>query len=667
MQSTKTAISYHCSDGSVVKLGRLLGSGGEGDVFECQGNPRVVAKIYHKQPHAEHSRKLSAMAAICSADLERIAAWPSHTLSVRPGGPPIGFLMRRFGSDFREVVSLYNPMDRKKLFPQADFSFLAHTAVNLAAAFDTMHSAGIVVGDVNQKNILVNPEALIRLIDCDSFQITYKNERFRCRVGVPDYTPPELQGLTFDQVDRCANHDNFGLAVIVFSLLMMGRHPFSGIALRSSPIDLTEAIQGYHYAYGAAGSGSILSPPTNSPPIDMLSPSVIRLFERAFSRNAGSQLSRPSSSEWLRELKTFRDNLLVCPRNSKHKFGSARSNCPWCEFEQRSVFFFIATISAGNGQATFATNQGQGKSWTTNKLLYSQCHFLNTRYSTLSASIASGNFSANAAGLNEAAAGARRALTSSRVSAGLLVACMFVQLFDLQYSAWFAIIIIIWWLVEESDVNAFKRELVKRRAALDAAQLEFASVSAEFSQLVTDVNAIRPAVDGLHRLAKEYNVLEPTFEKERKDLEQKKREIQESFYLSKFMIEHASIPNFGPNRKATLRSFGVYTAADVNEAVVSSIHGLGGALVQTLLDWRASLLRQFTFDPNKPLPRSYLDEMNRRYAAKSSNLERDIKAKMPQVEALLKPLELRRSEIEPRYKQAQTFVQQAKTDLEAVS
>ena len=56
-----------------------------------------------------------------------------------------------------------------------------------------LHERGYVVGDVNESNILVNRGALVTLIDTDSFQVRSAEQVYRCRVGKPEYTPPELQ------------------------------------------------------------------------------------------------------------------------------------------------------------------------------------------------------------------------------------------------------------------------------------------------------------------------------------------------------------------------------------------------------------------------------------------------------------------------------------------
>ena len=73
----------------------------------------------------------------------------------------------------------------KAAFPDASWAFLVRTARNLAAAFDVVHRHGHVIGDVNQGNVVVSRKATVRLIDCDSFQVTHLGHTYPCRVGVP--------------------------------------------------------------------------------------------------------------------------------------------------------------------------------------------------------------------------------------------------------------------------------------------------------------------------------------------------------------------------------------------------------------------------------------------------------------------------------------------------
>ncbi len=99
-----------------------------------------------------------------------------------------------------------------------------------------VHHSGCVVGDVNHSGILVSGDATVALIDADSFQLQTNGKTYPCLVGVPDFTPPELQGRSLNGVTRTTAHDHFGLAVAIFQLLFMGRHPYAG---RYNGADLT--------------------------------------------------------------------------------------------------------------------------------------------------------------------------------------------------------------------------------------------------------------------------------------------------------------------------------------------------------------------------------------------------------------------------------------------
>ena len=122
------------------------------------------------------------------------------------------------------------PTPAPDVLPQFDRRYLLRTARNLAAALSALHSSGYVAGDLNESNVLVTPTALVTLIDTDSFQVRedreWKSGASLCPVGKPEYTPPELQGKPLSEVMRLPDHDAFGLAVLIFQLLMEGSHPF---------------------------------------------------------------------------------------------------------------------------------------------------------------------------------------------------------------------------------------------------------------------------------------------------------------------------------------------------------------------------------------------------------------------------------------------------------
>ena len=215
------------SIGAPIALGEELGSGGEGAVYPVVDAPDLVAKIYFEPPEAGKAAKLSAMARLAPPELLRIAAWPTDLL-LDENGTVRGFLMRRVSSR-EDAHELYSPKSRRRAFPDADFRFIVRAAANVARAFAQLHSLGHVIGDVNHGNALVGRDATVMLIDCDSFQVKDGEASFTCDVGVPLFTPPELQGRNFRGLTRSADHDAFGLAVLLFHFLYMGRHPFAGL------------------------------------------------------------------------------------------------------------------------------------------------------------------------------------------------------------------------------------------------------------------------------------------------------------------------------------------------------------------------------------------------------------------------------------------------------
>ncbi|MEQ1853770.1 MAG: hypothetical protein ABMA01_19515, partial [Chthoniobacteraceae bacterium] len=280
--------------GGAVHLGRKIAEAGEGRIFTVAGDDRLVAKLYKHPPGPMQVEKLRFQAAQKSPALRAIAAWPERLVMDRQTGRVAGFLMQRL--DSRPIHQLYRPKDRRTHFPRATWIFLLHVARNLAAAFETLHENGVLMADVNEGNVFVSREGLVGLIDCDSYQVTGPGGRvFGCQVGTPIWTPPELQGVDFARAPRGLEHDRFGLAVLLFHLLAMGRHPYAGAPIDVSKADdqwtLEWAIGRHHFTYSRARPVPGFRPPPYAPPAEAMPPEVFALFEAAFSPDPQS---RPS-------------------------------------------------------------------------------------------------------------------------------------------------------------------------------------------------------------------------------------------------------------------------------------------------------------------------------------------------------------------------------------
>ncbi|NMQ18045.1 hypothetical protein E4P82_01835 [Candidatus Competibacter phosphatis] len=336
--------------GHLVEPGKALGRGGEGAVHDIVGRPGFVAKIYHQAVGADKALKLEGMARQAHPSLLEIAAWPVDVLRAQPTGPICGFVMPKV-SGYQEIHSLYGPAHRKRAFPQADWSFLVHAARNLASAFETIHARGHVIGDVNPGNVVISAQALVKLIDCDSFQIDTGNRLFPCDVGVPQFTAPELQDRPFHGLRRTPDHDAFGLALLCFHLLFMGRHPFAGRYRGKGDMPIERAIKEYRFAFGQHAAARSMESPPHTLPFTALPHPIAHLFERAFAPPNPAQ-RRPSAREWLLALEQLGGELRTCRHSALHKYPQRSPACPWCTLEQTSgTLFFVppAHQSAAGG------------------------------------------------------------------------------------------------------------------------------------------------------------------------------------------------------------------------------------------------------------------------------------------------------------------------------
>jgi len=329
------------SNGKTIDLDQNLqiAVGGEACIYKVQGG--LLAKIYHK-PTDERARKLALM--VQNPPKDPMAsyghisiAWPLDLLQTMDGtNRVIGFLMQRAQGD--RIINFYIPKERRSKNPLFSYLYLIRTARNLATAVYALHERGYVIGDVNESNILVLPTALVTLIDTDSFQVRDLSRGivYRCPVGKPEFTPPELQGKIFAHVDRSPEHDLFGLAVLVFQLLMEGTHPFAGIYKGTGDPPLCEdSIAKGHFPYSRKRSVPY-DPPRYAPPFDILHPSLRNLFVRCFEDGHVYPKRRPTADEWRDALSQAENALVTCNSNDQHFYGNHLSVCPWCERTRRT-------------------------------------------------------------------------------------------------------------------------------------------------------------------------------------------------------------------------------------------------------------------------------------------------------------------------------------------
>lgn len=194
---------------SKSSLGNPLAEGGEGFIYEMKGR---IIKVYKPTVALDVKR----------AKIERLMTKALPTSVVAPedlvydgSGKFMGYVMRRIiGNEFkmlsnRKFVSAHNITVRDTL------SML----VNIRNVLNVLHRQGIVVGDLNDSNILFDNAFNVFFIDVDSWAV----DEFRCSVAMEAFKDPELVGDNFTPAT-----DSFAFSVLAFKSLTR-LHPFGGI------------------------------------------------------------------------------------------------------------------------------------------------------------------------------------------------------------------------------------------------------------------------------------------------------------------------------------------------------------------------------------------------------------------------------------------------------
>ena len=627
--------------GRPVALGAELGRGGEGAVYDITGKPGSVAKVYERPPDPSKAEKITVMVGMATERLTALAAWPTATLH-QQGGALAGFVMPKLAGH-RPVFQVYGPKLRLKQFPKADWRFLVHTAGNVARALAAMHAFGLVIGDVNHGNLFVAADATVRFIDADSMQVAQGKRRWPCEVGVSTHQPPEMQGLaSYKGVVRTPNHDNFGLAVLIFQLLCMGRHPFSGrYAGHGEPPDIERAITESRYAYGADTARTQMAPPPGSLPIEALPGTLRGMFEAAFAPGA-ARGGRPTAEQWTAELAGLGRSLKQCGVNAAHWFAPAAASCPWCEVEARSgVALFPAIFIAGQG------GDGIALLWQQIEAVPEPGPMPDLQLPDPASALPSPRVRAAARRIRLQKAGA-----AAIVIGGLAVILAAVPQTDqLVFAAGVvALAAAVWFLGRPAEAAEARAALTSTRALWsDLAAKWKPGPAARFSSTRQALAALKREHDGMAKQR----------ETELHSLASNRKQQQLRAHLESFEIASAKIPGVGKAKVATLLSYGIETAADIEEARIVAIAGFGPRTAANMQAFRQACEAGFRFDANRAVAPAQVAAMDGMLAQRRAKIAADLAAGLAQLRTMVTAERRHRdmlasgaAELRPMYAQA---------------
>lgn len=612
---------YH--RGKRLELTKRIGQGGEGEVYRLPGEARKAVKVYTGARDPEREAKVKTMVQVGLAQTSSLVAFPEDIVTSR-SGEFAGFIMRLV-EGFRPVHELYGPKSRKIHYPKVDYRFLVRAAANTARAVAQVHSSKCVIGDLNHSGILVSHDATVALIDADSFQLHVDGRTYHCLVGVPDFTPPELQGRSLKGIVRTHAHDNFGLGVAIFQLLFMGRHPYAG-RQQGSDWTLEQLIAQNQFAYARTRKVNV-APPGVVATLDDLPAEVANAFERTFGQDPQQ---RPGPAEWIGLLQGLEGRLSRCAASSVHFYPTAAKSCPWCKMERASgAILFLPPLAAAAAATIGVGDFDIEKAWIAIKaVVIPESQNLVPKLPPL------------AANPSEEAVAAKGAGSSNKLI-GAVIVLTAVVLFAAYPRGY-----ILWILILLFGLGRFKQTPVDPKPW----QAKYTEVNTRWDEALTrwqaalGINQLRTLKADLERAVTEYRGLSAAKTQAVARLQTERQSRQLNEFLDRYLIRRASISGIGPAKTTTLASFGIESAADVTRGAVMAVPGFGPVTTEKLLRWRASYERRFIYNPApQPADIQAQTRIENEFAAKAAALAKRISGGQVEIAHLANTVQTRLS------------------------
>ena len=193
-----------------VTLGKanFVGAGGEGDVY-AKGSTAI--KVYQDPRKMIPTGKIQEIGKITDPNVIK----PERVVLDKKNAP-IGYTMR-FLKKTHAMCELFPPAFRTRngISPQMMLGLIQ----SLQERVRNVHSAGVLVVDLNEMNFLIDPKfSEVYAIDVDSYQTAH----YPATAIMASIRDPLVQGVDFTE-----NSDWFSFACLAFNLFC-GIHPYKG-------------------------------------------------------------------------------------------------------------------------------------------------------------------------------------------------------------------------------------------------------------------------------------------------------------------------------------------------------------------------------------------------------------------------------------------------------